>query len=115
MVTAGHHFPPPTLPVLPIWRGYEGPWKIKRLRITNIAGPQARAKRGATVRTPWRSTMFATRSTESDGAWSLVDALRRHAPSEPMVCLVAVDDADRLRTVARDQYHAPKKVEHARP
>ena len=40
------------------------------------------------------------RSTESDGAWSLVDAGTRCAPSEPMVCFVAVEDLGRLRMVA---------------
>jgi len=42
------------------------------------------------------------RSTESDGAWSLVDTVPCFAPSEPMVSFVTVEDAHRLRTVARN-------------
>jgi len=48
-----------------------------------------------------RPPFSSRRSTESDGAWSRVDDVPRFAPSEPMVCRLAVNDVYRLRTVAR--------------
>jgi len=78
----------------------------QRCRVSSRSRP-TRDRFGVPPSVLRRSPPFSQRrATESDGALSLVDAASRFAPSEPMVWFVAMDDVDRLRTVARDAPHS---------